>query len=309
MGDAGRVPIPALTVPVEDFLTELAGERSEHTIRAYRGDLVDLTAFVAERGLTQWTDVGLADLRAWLGRMHRGGAAASTLQRRTAAVRVFYRWLVTEELVEHDVAGALASPKVSRALPPDLSQADLEVMFRAAVDQASEPDAGPLGLRDVALLEVLYGSGARVAEVCGLDLGDIDRARGTVRVLGKGNKERTVPLGGPALTAVDRWLSVRPQVATDGSGSAMFLGARGGRINQRVVRRVVHERLAAVPDAPQLGPHGLRHAMATHLLEGGADLRSVQEMLGHASVATTQIYTHVSSERLRAAFEQAHPRA
>ena len=309
MGHAGTVSIPALSTPVDDFLDHLVHERSEHTLRAYRGDLVDLTSFVTERGLTRWTDVSLTDLRGWLGRMHRAGAASATLQRRTAAVRVFYRWLVTESLVDVDVAAALASPKVSRALPPDLSQAHLDIMFRAAVDRAGDPDAGPLGLRDVALLEVLYGAGVRVAEVCGLDIDDIDQDRGTVRVLGKGNKERTVPIGRPALDATDRWLAVRSRVASDASGPAVFLGARGGRINQRVVRRVVHERLEAVPDAPQLGPHGLRHAMATHLLEGGADLRSVQEMLGHTSLATTQIYTHVSSERLRAAFRQAHPRA
>ncbi|MGD8214993.1 tyrosine recombinase XerC [Aestuariimicrobium sp. Y1814] len=300
---------PALTTPVDDFLDHLALQRSEHTLRAYRGDLADLTGFVTERGIARWDQVSLPDLRAWLGRMHRGGAASATLQRRTAAVRVFYRWLVAEELVEQDIAEALASPKVSRALPPDLGRDDLDTLFRAALDRAGEPDAGPLGLRDVALLEVLYGSGARVAEVCGLDIDDLDRARGTLRVLGKGNKERTVPLGRPAFDAVDRWLAVRPKVATEVSGPAVFLGARGGRINQRVVRRVVHERLEAVPDVPQFGPHGLRHAMATHLLEGGADLRSVQEMLGHASLATTQIYTHVSSERLRAAFTRAHPRA
>ena len=309
MSHAGAVSNPALTTPMDDFVDQLAAERSEHTVRAYRGDLADLSAFLADRGLTQWVDVGLSDVRAWLGRMHRAGVAGATLQRRTAAVRVFYRWLVAESLVEVDIAAALATPKVSRALPPNLSQGDLEVMFRAAVDRAAEPDSGPLGLRDVALLEVLYGSGARVAEVCGLDIDDIDRTRGTMRVLGKGNKERTVPLGRPALDGVDGWLAVRPQVATGASGPAIFLGARGGRIDQRVVRRVVHERLEAVPDAPQLGPHGLRHAMATHLLEGGADLRSVQEMLGHASLATTQIYTHVSSERLREAFKQAHPRA
>ena len=309
MSHAGAVSNPALTTPMDDFVDQLAAERSEHTVRAYRGDLADLSAFLADRGLTQWVDVGLSDVRAWLGRMHRAGVAGATLQRRTAAVRVFYRWLVAESLVEVDIAAALATPKVSRALPPNLSQGDLEVMFRAAVDRAAEPDSGPLGLRDVALLEVLYGSGARVAEVCGLDFDEIDRTRGTMRVLGKGNKERTVPLGRPALDGVDQWLAVRPQVATGASGAAIFLGARGGRIDQRVVRRVVHERLEAVPDAPQLGPHGLRHAMATHLLEGGADLRSVQEMLGHASLATTQIYTHVSSERLREAFKQAHPRA
>lgn len=309
MGHAGTVPTPALTIPVDDFLAHLEAQRSHHTRRAYRGDLVDLTGFLAERGLGRWEEVALADLRAWLGRMHRAGAASSTLQRRTAAVRVFYRWLVAEALVPTDVAAALASPKVSRRLPPHLSEADLDTVLRAAVDRAGEPEAGPLGLRDVALLEMLYATGVRVAELCGLDIDDIDRSRGTVRVLGKGNKERTVPVGAPALRALERWLESRPEVVTAASGPAVFLGARGGRIDPRVVRRVVHERLEAVPDAPQCGPHGLRHAMATHLLEGGADLRSVQEMLGHSSPATTQIYTHVSSERLRAAFRQAHPRA
>ena len=233
----------------DDFVANLAGDRSEHTVRAYRGDLTDLVEFLDDRGVHRWTDVGLADLRGWLGKMHRGGAAATTLQRRTAAVRVFYRWLVLDGLAATDVASALASPKVAQRLPPDLSGAHLEMMFRAAIDRAGDPSTGSLGVRDVALLEVLYGSGARVGEVCGLDIDDIDRARSTVRVLGKGNKERTVPLGGPAITAVDRWLSVRHEVAGPASGPAVFLGARGGRVDQRVVRRVVHDSLAAVPEA------------------------------------------------------------
>lgn len=300
---------PALTCPVDDFIADLVPERSEHTVRAYRGDLADLAGFLAGRGRSRWEEVTLPDLRAWLGRMHREGAAATTLQRRTAAVRVFYRWLVQHGLVATDVAGALASPKTSRRLPPDLSQSHLQTMFRAVVERAGDPDAGAVGVRNVAMLEVLYGAGVRVAELCGLDVDDLDTARGTLRVLGKGDKERTVPLGAPGMQAVEGWLAVRGQLATDASGPAVFLGARGGRIDPRVVRRVVHESLAAVPEAPDVGPHGLRHAMATHLLEGGADLRSVQEMLGHASLATTQIYTHVTSERLRSAFRQAHPRA
>ena len=165
-------------------------------------------------------------------------------------------------------------------------------------------------MRDVALLELLYATGMRVAELCGLDVDDLDQDRRLVRVFGKGGKERTVPVGGPAWHALDAWLAQgRAPLLTAESGAALFVGERGRRIDPRVVRRIVHRALRVVDGAPDLGPHGLRHAMATHLLEGGADLRSVQEMLGHASLATTQIYTHVTNERLRAAFEQAHPRA
>jgi integrase/recombinase XerC len=169
---------------------------------------------------------------------------------------------------------------------------------------------GPVAARDVAVLEVLYATGIRVSELCGLDVADLDRERRAIRVFGKGRKERTAPLGVPALRALEAWLAkARLQLATAESGQAMFLGERGNRIDPRVVRRVVHRSLRLTQGAPDLGPHGLRHAMATHLLEGGADLRSVQEILGHASLATTQIYTHVTNERLRSAFQRAHPRA
>jgi integrase/recombinase XerC len=168
----------------------------------------------------------------------------------------------------------------------------------------------PLSKRDCAILEVLYASGARVSELCGLDLDDVDYNRNTIRVLGKGNKERTIPLGGPAIKALNDWLkNGRPSVATDKSARAVFLGSRGGRIDQRTVRTIVYEALSALEGVERMGPHALRHSAATHLLEGGADLRTVQEILGHASLATTQIYTHVSTERLQKAFKQAHPRA
>jgi integrase/recombinase XerC len=170
-------------------------------------------------------------------------------------------------------------------------------------------DGSPVGLRDLAIMELLYATGIRVGELCALDLDEVDRSRRVVRVFGKGRKERSVPYGVPAAAALDTWLqTARPKLVQPGSGPALFLGARGGRIDQRTVRRLVHARIDAV-DAPDLSPHGLRHTAATHLLEGGADLRSVQEMLGHSSLATTQIYTHVSAERLRRAYEQAHPRA
>lgn len=179
----------------------------------------------------------------------------------------------------------------------------------ARATDAVEPTELAASRRDLAMLEVLYSSGVRVSELCGVDLGDVDSDRGLLRVLGKGGKERTVPLGGPATRALTAWLELRGLLAAPDAGQAMFVGDRGRRIDPRVVRRRVHRALALVPDAPDLGPHGLRHAMATHLLEGGADLRSVQEILGHASLATTQIYTHVSSERMRRAYQQAHPRA
>jgi integrase/recombinase XerC len=182
-------------------------------------------------------------------------------------------------------------------------------MMTAALAAAAESD-GPLALRDVAILETLYATGIRVSELAGLDLDDLDTHRRTLRVLGKGRKERTVPIGGPALRALAVWLNgPRQTLAGPEAGTAVFLGAQGRRIDPRVVRRIVHQALRAVEGAPDLGPHGLRHAMATHLLDGGADLRSVQEMLGHASLATTQIYTHVTDDRLRRAYQQAHPRA
>jgi integrase/recombinase XerC len=174
---------------------------------------------------------------------------------------------------------------------------------------ATGPDETVIGRRDSALIELLYATGIRVSELVGLDVDDLDRRRRVVTVLGKGNKQRTVPYGLAADRALDAWLGGRPELVTDASGPALFLGARGRRIDPRTVRDVVHRRVAAVAGAPDLSPHGLRHSAATHLLEGGADLRSVQELLGHASLATTQLYTHVSVERLRSVYTQAHPRA
>ncbi|VEH91379.1 Tyrosine recombinase XerC [Propionibacterium australiense] len=290
-----------------DYLSLQRGY-SVHTVRAYLGDITDLLGFLAGRGHTDLAQVTLPELRRWLAAQQADGATSATLARRAGAARGFFAWAKDTRIVPADVAGGLKSPKVGRSLPQTITQADARELMDAAAAAAAESE-GPKGVRDVAILEVLYGSGIRVSELCGLDVGDIDAGTGTARVLGKGNKERVVPLGTPALAAVDAWLAQRGQWVIPASGRAMFLGVRGGRIDPAVVRRVVHTALRAVPQAPDIGPHGLRHAMATHLLEGGADLRSVQEMLGHASLATTQIYTHISDERLRAAFNQAHPRA
>jgi len=294
---------------VEQFERHLRLERhnSLHTVRAYVGDLTDLFGYTVAHG-RDVQEIGLRDLRGWLAAMQARGVASATLQRRVGSARVFFAWLLDQGLVARDPASELKSPRVHRRLPRSLTSAEAAAMMAAAVALAAESE-GPQGERDVAILELLYGSGLRVSELCGLDLGDVDPEAGVVRVLGKGDKQRTVPVSDAAVAAVDRWLGRRSEWLGPGSGYAMLLGRRGGRIDARVVRRVVHHAVGAVPEAPDQGPHGLRHAMATHLLEGGADLRSVQEMLGHASLATTQIYTHVTDERLRSAFRQAHPRA
>ncbi len=303
--------LPAAWLGVLDAFADhqrLPSNRSEHTIRAYRSDLGDLFGHLAGQGIDRLDQVELPDLRGWLATQQAAGLAPATLQRRSGAVRVFFRWARSQQLTDVDPAAGLRSPKVPRRLPRTLGQADARTLLTAIVD-AALLDETPAGVRDVAILELLYGSGLRVGELCGLDLPDVDHDRGVVRVLGKGNKQRSVPVGQPALRAVDAWVARRAEWAGPASGQAVFLGARGGRLDQRVARRVVHRAMRAIPDVPDVGPHGLRHAMATHLLEGGADLRSVQEMLGHASLATTQIYTHVSNERLKAAYQQAHPRA
>ncbi|HEX3198259.1 MAG TPA: tyrosine recombinase XerC [Propionibacteriaceae bacterium] len=302
---------PQFEALLSSYLRHLRGQRSlaEHTVRAYRADLANLFTHLSRLSIDSLDAVDLRALRSWLAKQHTVGHARATLQRRAAAARMFFAWAHETGHVATDPAASLRSPKIKRTLPPTLEASTAAQMLNHAVATVSE-GGGPVAARDAAVLEVLYATGIRVSELCGLDLADLDRARQVIRVFGKGSKERTVPLGRPALRAVEAWLGKpRSQLMTEESGQAMFLGVRGKRIDPRVVRRVVHRSLQITEGAPDLGPHGLRHAMATHLLEGGADLRSVQEMLGHASLATTQIYTHVTNERLRSAFEQAHPRA
>jgi integrase/recombinase XerC len=293
-----------------DYERHLGAERglSAHTVRAYLGDVRSLLDHAARMGCTGPEAIDLRTLRSWLAKQQTTGHSRTTLARRATAARVFCAWLVRTGRAPVDAGAALGSPKAHRTLPPVLRPDEVESLIAAAT--AAAEDGTAVGMRDVAVLEMLYATGARVGELVGLDLDDVDYERRVVRVLGKGRKERMVPFGGPAVRALDRWVvRGRPQLLTESSGPALFLGARGGRLDQRAVRTLVHRRLADVPGAPDLGPHGLRHSTATHLLEGGADLRSVQELLGHASLATTQIYTHVSSDRLRKAYRQAHPRA
>ena len=300
---------PALAAAVEAYARhlELERNRSAHTVRAYVGDLVGFLDHLTRLGGRSVADVDLGTLRGWLAVQRNRGAARATMARRSAALRTFCAWAHATGLLADDPGQLLASPKTRRSLPAVLRVDEAEQMMAVEPDPA-QPAA--IGLRDRLVVELLYASGIRVSELVGLDIDEVDRHRRVLRVLGKGSKERTVPYGLEADHALDDWLTQgRPELVTARSGAALVLGVRGARIDPRTVRTIVHRRAAAVPGAPDLGPHGLRHSAATHLLEGGADLRSVQEVLGHASLSTTQIYTHVSVERLRRSYQQAHPRA
>ncbi|NYJ74131.1 tyrosine recombinase [Allobranchiibius huperziae] len=281
--------------------------RSEHTVRAYLTDLHGLADFLSNAGVTALADIGLADLRSWLAEQDRAGAARTSIARRAAAARGFFRWARRTGRIEVDPALRLVSPARGHHLPAVLRRQEADELLTLAGTAADDSD--PVRVRDHAMLELLYASGIRVGELVGLDVDDVDLSTGVVRVIGKGDKERTVPFGVPAADAMHRWISHRPTLVTPASGAAMFLGRRGGRVDPRTVRTSLTALVREMPQAPALGPHGLRHSAATHLLEGGADLRMVQELLGHASLSTTQIYTHVSVERLRASYTQAHPRA
>lgn len=292
------------------FERHLLDERdlSPHTARAYLGDLTSVLTHATRLGHHDLDGIDLGVLRSWLAKLQTTGKARSTLARRATAARTFTAWATRSGRMSSDAGALLVAPKARRPLPPVLRHDHVDGLIDALHEHAL--DGSPIGLRDLALIELLYAGAIRVGELCALDVDDLDFERRVVRVTGKGRKERVAPFGVPAEKAIADWLRRgRPHLVTEASGPALFLGARGGRIDPRTVRAMVHARLAEVPDAPDLSPHGLRHTAATHLLEGGADLRSVQEMLGHASLATTQIYTHVTNERLRSAFRQAHPRA
>jgi integrase/recombinase XerC len=296
---------------LDEFDEYLGLERghSAHTRRAYRGDLSALFDFVAQRADgPAISNLSLPLLRSWLADQAAAGAARTTLARRTSSAKTFTAWAVRRGLLSSDPASRLQMPKARRTLPAVLRQDQARDAMAAAESGAREGD--PLALRDRLIVELLYASGIRVSELCGLDIDDVDTGRRVLRVLGKGNKQRTVPFGEPAHTALSGWLGEgRPALATADSGPALLLGARGGRLDPRQARTVVHQTMSAVDGAPDIGPHGLRHSAATHLLEGGADLRIVQELLGHTTLATTQLYTHVTVARLRAVHDQAHPRA
>jgi integrase/recombinase XerC len=328
----GPLP-PALAAALAAFERHLRSERSlsPHTVRGYAGDIASLLGYASDQGIGTPEELGVGELRGWLAVQHESGAARATLARRGAAARAFTAFAHRRGWLGTDPGPQLGTLKTRRSLPHVLPQEEMANVLagldtaarRAGAAHRASGEAGESGepgtrtateaavaLRDSAVLELLYATGIRVSELCGLDASHLDLGRRTVRVRGKGDKERTVPVGVPALRAVTRWLDAgRPALATAASGAALFLGVRGGRLDPRTARRIVHERLREAGTTRDAGPHGIRHSTATHLLEGGADLRSVQEILGHSSPATTQIYTHVSIDRLKSSYRQAHPRA
>lgn len=300
-----------LPLDVEEYLTWLAAERgrSANTVRAYRRDLRAYCDWLAMTGRSL-DDVEPADLDAWVGELRRRGLAPASVKRSTVAVRSLHRFRLQEGLAEHDPAASVETPRVPSGLPKALTEADVTALLDAVVGD------DPIARRDRALLEVLYGTGARISEVCSLGLGDVDLDAGLLRLFGKGSKERVVPLGRFARVALASWLSeagrgaVAPeQFARRTDADAVFLNARGGRLSRQgawgIVRR--HGETAGIAD--RLSPHVLRHSCATHMLDHGADIRAVQELLGHASISTTQVYTMVSNDRLFAVYDAAHPRA
>jgi integrase/recombinase XerC len=313
MASPEPAPLPgALCSALAAFRCHIEAERglSRHTVRAYLGDVGALLGHAAAAGVTAPDGLDIGVLRSWLAQQHSAGNSRATLARRAAAARTFTAFAHARGLTGADPGPLLGTPRTVRKLPEVLSRDQVTAVLDAPGQPGEAAHDRALALRNAAIMELLYATGIRVGELCGLDLGDLDEERRTVRVLGKGSRERTVPAGIPAVRSVSAWAREgRPVFARPGSGFALFLGARGGRLDPRAARRVVHDSIAAAPGTPDSGPHGLRHAAATHLLEGGADLRSVQEILGHASLTSTQIYTHVSAERLRAAYRQAHPRA
>lgn len=294
--------------------------RAHHTIRSYRADLQGLASDMAPTPLTDETPVTifrsmtLEDLRGWLAQLSRHGIGRTTMARKTTAVRQFMSWLVRQGVRQDNPAARLVAPKRQSHLPDTLSQSQmrdaLDSLHAEALGQdVTQPD--PIALRDLAMVEVLYSTGIRVAELESLDINDIDVSRCMIKVTGKGDKQRVVPLTAPAMTAINSWLNHgRPSVLAEGyRSSAVFLGVRGRRIGVRQIREVVNDMLRRLGSTSASGVHVLRHTAATHLLDGGADLRSVQELLGHESLQTTQLYTHVSIERLQQGYKQAHPRA
>lgn len=304
---------------IDAYCRYLSLERrySEQTVRAYRSDLTSLADFAAPRRVRDTDDLTLDTYRDWLWDAAQNGHAKATLSRRSSSARGFSQWLARDHdpqqhndtgSVHIDVAARLRSPKTDKTLPRVVTRDQMSSILSSLSSQAHNGD--PIALRDLAIVEVLYACALRVSELTHLDVDDIDRELLTMKVVGKGSKDRVVPFGVHARRALDTYLrEARPILVTSISGAALFLGVRGGRMGTRSVYQLIAGILVEVPGSGPLGPHTIRHTAATHLLDGGADLRSVQEILGHASLGTTQIYTHVSTERLKEAYNKAHPRA
>lgn len=324
---------PAIQQHLEDYLGYLLYQRgrSENTVRAYETDLRSLFVFLPSQRVTGLDQVTIEELRGWLVRMQEEGLGRTTMARRISAVKNFFVWADRQDLIAEDPALRLQAPKKERRLPHVLQTGQVERLLtdikepRTAPSKSSQTSAdkpagqdgaapsekdAALAVRNQVIGELLYASGLRISELVSLDVGDVDFERRALRVLGKGNKERMVPFGIPAQRALEFWLrQAREVLASADAENALLVGARGGRLNVRQARKVISDALDRLGDTSASGPHALRHTVATHLLDGGADLRAVQEFLGHSSLATTQLYTHVSVDRLRQSYQQAHPRA
>jgi len=297
-------------VAVVKYLDECASARtlSQNTLTAYASDLASFVDYVESERVETAAELDREILRSWVWSLAEAGAAPSSLRRKVSAVKTFTAWLTKRALVAADPGARLRAPGGERTLPRVVGRTHMSALLDSLAARAATGD--PIALRDHAMVEVLYASAIRVSELVGLTLGRVDRAARTLRVLGKGDKERTVPFGQPAARALDAYLERgRSSLIDAESGDTLFLSSRGSPVGVRSVYQVVAALLSEIPGSGPLGPHTLRHSAATHLLDGGADLRSVQELLGHASLGTTQIYTHVSTERLTSAYRQAHPRA
>lgn len=295
---------------VEGFVAHLSAERalSPNTVKAYATDCADLLTIAEKRNISEVDHLNIEVLRDWLWECTQRGLSKTTLARRCASAKALTQWLRRTGVTPTDIGARLTTPKTDRTLPRVVTRAQLAEIF-AELKRAASTD-NPKAVRSLALIELLYASAIRVSELVALDLDSVDLAARTARVIGKGNKERVVPFGEPAAEAISRYLAkARPNLVTEVSPQALFLGDRGGRMGVRSVYQLVAGILVDIPGTGPAGPHALRHTAATHLLDGGADLRIVQELLGHASLGTTQIYTHVSLDRLKQSYQQAHPRA
>jgi len=279
---------------------------SKNTVKAYLTDVLDLSDYLSVKSVTELQDLNLEMLREWLWAVSQRDSAKSTIARKSAAVRTFTAWLAAEKLVAADPGQRLKSPKAERHLPKVVAKESLEEVFSHLRTLAETGDAN--AIRDRLVFEMLYATGCRVSELSSLDLLSVDLGRNIIRVMGKGSKERVVPFGLPARDALDAWLEVRSALQPAPGEQALLINAKGKRLGVRAIYQLVAGLLIDTPTGVA-GPHTLRHTAATHLLDGGADLRAVQELLGHASLSTTQIYTHVSVERLRDGYKNAHPRA
>ncbi|MEY4320787.1 MAG: hypothetical protein RLZZ471_728 [Actinomycetota bacterium] len=289
-----------------DYLQSARGY-SKHTVKAYETDVLDLVIWLEKQEVSGIADISLDLVREWLYELDQKGLTKTTLARKSAAIRAFSAWLAKTNEIDVDFAQRLKSPKTGRSLPKVVSRETLNEIFEKLQPKATADN--PNGIRDLLSIELLYASGCRVSELVGLNLEDVDYSRNILRVMGKGAKQRMVPFGLPAREALDMWIKVgRAQIANEKSGQALLVNSLGKRLGVRQVYALVASLLEGTPTGVA-GPHSLRHSAATHLLDGGADLRAVQELLGHSSLGTTQIYTHVSVERLKSGYQKAHPRA